>query len=234
MISSATDTLTPKQFITHNQTLISSSEFFELGFFTPSNSNNSYLGIWYKNIPVHTVAWVANRGNPLNDESGILKFDKSNLVAQLLDSGNLVLKYEQNNDLKSFLWQSFDYPSDTLLEDMKLGWDLRIGLDRHLTSWKSPSDPTPSSYTYKMDIRGSPQLVLHNGSVEQFRSGLWNGLRFTGTPELNKNPVFKPIFVSNDEEVYYAFEHSNYSDISRLVLGPAGLLQRIAWNHRSL
>ncbi|KAL5731108.1 hypothetical protein ACHQM5_003867 [Ranunculus cassubicifolius] len=50
------------------QTLISIGEKFELGFFSPGNSGNYYLGIWYKQIfgQKRTYVWVANRDDPLD------------------------------------------------------------------------------------------------------------------------------------------------------------------------
>ncbi|KAK7317512.1 hypothetical protein RJT34_01814 [Clitoria ternatea] len=32
---------------------------------------------------------------------------------------------------------------------MKFGWDLRRGLNRYLTAWKSPGDPSPSDFTFE-------------------------------------------------------------------------------------
>lgn len=130
-------------------TLVSKDGSFELGFFSPGSSRNRYVGIWYKNIPIRTVVWVANRKNPINDSSGFLMIDNtrnfvlvsnnnstvvwsSNLtkaaqsgMGELLDSGNLVLRDEKDADSGIYLWQSFDYPSDTLLPGMMIGWDLR-------------------------------------------------------------------------------------------------------------
>jgi hypothetical protein len=111
--SIATDTIQLSQSFTVGMTLVSQHEKFVLGFFTPENSNKSYLGIWYKNIPIQTIVWVANGAKPINDSSsGILILDNTgnlvlkqhdkvvwyttsqqdsrNPVAQLLDSGNLV------------------------------------------------------------------------------------------------------------------------------------------------
>lgn len=56
----------------------------------------------------------------------------SPVVAELLPNGNFVLRDKNNPD--TVLWQSFDHPTDTLLPEMKLGWDKRSGLDRILTS----------------------------------------------------------------------------------------------------
>ena len=143
-IAFSVDTLTSTQSLTYNHTLVSSpAQVFELGFFTPDNSR-WYFGIWYKKIPVTTFVWVANRDQPLSNPSNTFKFGDQgsivvvnesgsifwssnqtqavNPVVQLLDSGNLVVREESNTD--KYLWQSFDYPTDTLLPGMKLGWDL--------------------------------------------------------------------------------------------------------------
>ncbi|KAJ6978881.1 G-type lectin S-receptor-like serine/threonine-protein kinase RKS1 [Populus alba x Populus x berolinensis] len=76
-------------------------------------------------------------------------------VAQLLDSGNFVLVQESGN----ILWQSFDYPTHYVLPGMKLGLDLKTGLDRFLTSWRSADDP----YSYRVNPSGSPQIFLYKG-----------------------------------------------------------------------
>ncbi|MED6142617.1 hypothetical protein PIB30_115488, partial [Stylosanthes scabra] len=86
--------------------------------------------------------------------------DKWNPIAQLLESGNLVVKDGHNSD--HFLWQSFDYPRDTLVPGMKLGWDLVTGLERTLTSSKSIDDPGGGDYTLRIDLHGYPQVFLMN------------------------------------------------------------------------
>ncbi|MFS7985347.1 putative non-specific serine/threonine protein kinase [Helianthus anomalus] len=57
----AADTLFVNKTIRYNKTIVSPQETFELGFFSPANSTNHYVGIWYKKIPKGTVVWVANR-----------------------------------------------------------------------------------------------------------------------------------------------------------------------------
>ncbi|KAL8506090.1 hypothetical protein ACS0TY_017084 [Phlomoides rotata] len=63
--------------------LISSGGSFELGFFSPNNSDNRYVGIWYWKIPVRTVVWVANKDNPLTGTSGVLKVVEPGILALL-------------------------------------------------------------------------------------------------------------------------------------------------------
>ncbi|KAL7186403.1 hypothetical protein ACSBR2_028200 [Camellia fascicularis] len=57
--SKALDTITKTRFITvdSNTTIVSPSESFEMRFFKPGNSNNRYLGIWYKKISTGTVSF---------------------------------------------------------------------------------------------------------------------------------------------------------------------------------
>ncbi|XP_028113533.1 S-locus-specific glycoprotein S13-like [Camellia sinensis] len=250
----ADDMLNQYQQINDSGALVSARGDFKLGFFSTSNSRSRYLGIWYNNIPVQTIVWVANRDRPLNDSSGGLKIgDDGNLilldsggilawstgiqnisskptVAQLLDNGNLVLRNENGGSTESYISQSFDHPSDTLIAGMKLGWDLRVGLDRYLTSWKSADDPSLGDFSYVLDRDGLPQTVIRKGSVKQHRSGIWNGLQFNGA-EL-KNSIFNGNFIDNSEEVYYEFDL--YQQLTRLILNCTGTIQCVIWNNRNL
>jgi hypothetical protein len=66
MAAATGDTISTLQPLRGNQTAVSAQGKFELGLFSPSSvSGRFYLGIWYKDIPVHTVIWVANRATPL-------------------------------------------------------------------------------------------------------------------------------------------------------------------------
>ncbi|XVE80255.1 hypothetical protein DITRI_Ditri14bG0125100 [Diplodiscus trichospermus] len=222
-ISTAVDTLNATQLIRDGETIVSAGGRFELGFFSPGASRKKYLGIWYKKIPVKTAVWVANREVPLNDSSGALKLTNQgilvlrnhngrtfwtsnssrparNPIAQLLDSGNLIVKEENDSKHDNFLWQSFDYPCDTLLQGMKIGRNLITGLDRNLSSWKSPDDPSPGNFTYGFELGGFPEVIMREGSVVQFRPGPWNCLRYSGTPELEPNSFATIIFEINKDE----------------------------------
>jgi hypothetical protein len=187
------DTITANQSIRDGGTLVSAGGSFQLGFFSPSNSKSRYVGIWYVISP-EIVVWVANKNTPLNDHSSTLKVTgdgvlvllnstndivwssntsrtPENPVVQLLDTGNLVVKDRNDDNKDKLLWQSFDYPCDTYLPEMKLGWDLVTGLDRFLSSWKSMDDPAQGEYSIRIDPRGLPQRVLMKGDSIKTRAG---------------------------------------------------------------
>ncbi|KAJ1441969.1 S-locus glycoprotein domain [Sesbania bispinosa] len=147
-------------------------------------------------------------------------------VAELLDSGNLVIRNEGEADKEAYLWQSFDYPCDTFLPEMKLGWDLKNGLERRLTSWKSPNDPSPGEFYRGLVLNNYPEFYLMNGTEKFFRFGPWNGLYFSGTPSVGTNPFYDTqyvsknnyMFVSNKDELFYMYSLKNNSIPIRSVI----------------
>ncbi|XP_050240411.1 receptor-like serine/threonine-protein kinase SD1-8 isoform X2 [Quercus robur] len=253
VLSDAADSISKSESLSEGITLVSKHESYALGFFRPGNSSNRYLGIWYNNIPVRTVVWVANRLNPINDSSGMLMVNSSgslvllsqnrtvawsanstkrarNPIVQLLDSGNLVLREENEENPENYLWQSFDYPSDTWLPGMKLGWDLRTGLERRLTAWKSPDDPSPGELSWGVELHNYPEIVMKKGTEKFFRTGPWNGLSFSGLPVVKDNPVVIYDFVINSDEVYFIYNLVNNSVISRVLLNEtSSLYERHIW-----
>ncbi|GMJ05174.1 hypothetical protein like AT4G27290 [Hibiscus trionum] len=249
------DTISPSESLTDGMTLVSNGGSFALGFFSPGSSKSRYLGIWYQNDPMQTVVWVANRMNPINDSTGVLKIESSGRVVlqvqnrttvwstettasvpvlQLLDSGNLVLRYGNSNNPVNYLWQSFDYPSDTMLPGMKIGVDLITGFDRRLSAWKNWDDPSPANLTYGVALEGSPEMVLMSGSDKYYLSGLWIGNGFSGIRDARSNPIFDYDFVWNENEVYYIIFLKNNSVMSRVVLNQTNsAIISYVWNPES-
>lgn len=135
--------ITKTQQIRDGETIKSAGRIFELGFFSPNNSVNRYVGIWYHKIPVQTVVWDANAENPLMHSSGVstiglngnlvvfhgeenihwlsnVSITSNNTSATLSDNGNLVLRDGHSGLV---LWQSFDHPSNTLLPGDETLWN---------------------------------------------------------------------------------------------------------------
>ncbi|XP_016468659.1 G-type lectin S-receptor-like serine/threonine-protein kinase At4g27290 isoform X1 [Nicotiana tabacum] len=247
------DTITTTQFIKDGETIVSSDETFEMGFFSPlDTSANRYVGIWYKKISLITPVWVANRVAPVTNKSGVLKVIQSGLVvlvndtnatvwstnssttvqnpvAQLLDTGNFVVRDADDPNPENFLWQSFDYPTDTLIASMKLGKDLVTGFERYLTSWRSNDDPAPGEYTYHCDPTGYPQDLMRKGPNVIYRAGPWNGLRWSGAPNMVNNSITSFGLIMNSKEIYYKYELVNKSVINTLVIKPNGNTMRMIW-----
>lgn len=253
--------------ISSNKTIVSHNEVFELGIFKPEYSSPDedrwYLGIWYKKISERTYVWVANRDNPLSNpigtirvwNSNILLSDQSNtvvwstniaeeserspIVAELLNEGNLVLRQSNNKDGgNKVLWQSFDFPTNTLLPGMKLGWKLRTGRYSFLTSWKNLTDPSSGEFTYQIEAarrtRGFPALFLWSGRYKVNRISPWDGVVSLGVPRNQPLTYITFTLTANKEEVSFSFQTSDSKYTSRLTLTSVGSVQQLMWNETSL
>ncbi|KAK4398441.1 G-type lectin S-receptor-like serine/threonine-protein kinase [Sesamum angolense] len=255
-ISRAADTINTTQVIRDGDTIVSPAASFELGFFRPGNSTNLYVGIWYKNVTLRTPIWVANREFPVrNTSSAALKFIQTgnlvlqdengtiwssnvtraaqNPVAQLLDSGNLVIREANDDQPGNYLWQSFDRPTNTFLQGMDFGWNFVTGIERYVSSWKSNDDPARGDFTFRLDITGYPQVVIKRGDTLLHRLGPWNGMRFSGTPSVRQNPTFTAGLYMNSSVIYYREDALDRSVVSRFSLSPSGAGQRLTWVERS-
>lgn len=105
---------------------------FAFGFCRLDNQNLYLLAIWFDKIPDKTIVWYANGVNPAPERSKIeltpdgeltLNSPEGEVIwkaepvaskasyAALLDNGNFVL----SNNNSSYLWESFNHPTDTIL-----------------------------------------------------------------------------------------------------------------------
>ncbi|XP_050223212.1 G-type lectin S-receptor-like serine/threonine-protein kinase RKS1 [Mercurialis annua] len=231
------DTITVNQTIIDGNLVISKHNNFALGFFSPGNSNLRYVGIWYYKVGQKTVVWVANRNHGIHGSSGILSINRKgnlvlydrevivwstgnlcqNCVAQLLDSGNLVVTTKNVS-----FWQSFDYPTDTLLPGMKLGFNRNTGLHRVLKSWKSADDPAIGEYSLEVDPSGLPQIFMYKG-----RNPIWRAIP---VPLKTYVDVRNYSFVNNEEEIAFSFFILDDSVILRIVLDYSGDHKHVTWH----
>ncbi|KAJ0764292.1 putative S-locus glycoprotein [Helianthus annuus] len=249
----SSDTIAVHQNISDGQTILSGNAKFELGFFSPGSSKNRYLGIWFKNTSSQTIVRVANRETPLTDKLGLVILDNQgnlslvngsgkvtwssnslasgtniNLVVQLLNTGNLVIKNGNATNNESFVWQSFDYPGDTYLPGMKLGKNFITGRETYLTSWRSADDPSPGEYTLRTSMVKNkyPQVYIRRNSVIVTRSGLYNGISFSGGPLITPDttdPEYVSYMVVNQNEMYFAtIARNNTTTVSSITVLTSG------------
>jgi hypothetical protein len=183
------DTLRPGQSLTTSLSdyIESAGGGFRLSFYSTENSTKHYVVI-YMNIKYRNIVWVANREHPFPNSSAVLTVDPDgNLVisdgvllhmvtntsggndsyARLLDTGNLIL----TNRASLIFWQSFDYPTETILPGMKIK-DARTGWS--LKSWKGYEDPAPGLFSLQY-LGSRKELILMEGSEPYWNSSV-NGV----------------------------------------------------------
>ncbi|XP_071704237.1 putative receptor protein kinase ZmPK1 [Rutidosis leptorrhynchoides] len=144
-------------FVEKQNLLVSPNRLFTAGFHQ-IGQNAYYFAIWFTE-PLfdgnQTITWVANREEPVNGKQSNFSLKKNgNLVLtdarreiwtsattstsplqlQLLDSGNLVLT--QLNE-KSYLWQSFSFPTDTILPNQPFTKDTVLISSKSSTNFSS-------------------------------------------------------------------------------------------------
>ncbi|KAK6912081.1 Bulb-type lectin domain [Dillenia turbinata] len=243
------DTVQQGQKIRDWEYLISANGNFKLAFFNPGKGRNRYLGIWYHNRPDIKPVWVGNRDTPVDGSSGALIIDEfgklkikhkkgdpieissteargnTTACATLLDSGNFVLK-ELNHDgsTKQIIWQSFDYPTDTLLPGMKLGMNFKTGQTWSLTSWVSDEVPATGSFTLSGDAYGTSQLIIWWQKNMYWVSGEWKNGHFEHAYELSDSDYANCTYVINEDEKYLTCTTNRSDTFWRYVMDSTGAI----------
>ncbi|KAI3740817.1 hypothetical protein L2E82_31291 [Cichorium intybus] len=248
------------QVIRDGDTIISPTQVFELGFFSPGNSRFKYVGIWYYGFQNRTVAWVANRDNPISGDSGVFRIGNdgslivtdgngtvywssnspsaaSNLTAMLFDNGNLMLSTVQNIGVDTdAIWRSCDHPTDTYLPNLRVYLNITAGDSRSFVSWRNPNDPSKGNYSMGVDTRGSPQVVAWENQSRRrlWRSGHWNYQIFIGIPQMRSLFLYGFNLVTvNDELMYFIFNNRNATLLMRFMVQWNGLVQQLTWNSQT-
>ncbi|XP_050108984.1 G-type lectin S-receptor-like serine/threonine-protein kinase At1g61490 [Malus sylvestris] len=207
--------ITPSRPLAQGQTLISAGNVFELGFFNNSANKYVGIWhkdilprkvVWVANREKPIAATDTSAGLTISSNGSLEIVDgKQNsvwstnfsgtasslnngsaAVAVLLDDGNLVVKFNVGVAADQYLWESFDYPSDTLQPQMLMGFDSVSGTRNSLTSWKSENDPSTGMFLAGLSHEEPSQLVVWiNGSTPYWRSGPWDKSKFIGVPEMD-------------------------------------------------
>nr|TKR97042.1 G-type lectin S-receptor-like serine/threonine-protein kinase RLK1 isoform X1 [Populus alba] len=159
---------------------LSPSGHFAFGFY--SQGNGFAVGIWMMGQPNNTVVWTANRDDEpvsinatihLSEEGKLLlrtEQGNENLIANvsevaasasMLDSGNFVL-----SNGSSVIWQSFDYPTDTILGGQNLTYPDKLV--------SSVSSSNHSSGRFLLAMQEDGNLVAYpNNSARQAVDAYW-------------------------------------------------------------
>ncbi|XP_043690129.1 G-type lectin S-receptor-like serine/threonine-protein kinase LECRK3 [Telopea speciosissima] len=167
---------------TNSSSWLSPSGQFAFGFYPQGNS--FAIGIWFAQIPEHTVVWTSNRDDrPSSRDATLLLTTDGKLVlkrtpkdqpksiaddsqsaswASMLDTGNFVLY----NSSGMIFWQSFDFPTDTLLPGQRLhaGHEL----------FSSLSEADHSTGIFKLNMQSDGNLVQYpNENPQTIPKSYW-------------------------------------------------------------
>lgn len=252
--SKSVEVITRNQSVWDGETVLSARHTYEMGFFSPGSSKMRYLGIWFKKAQPEVVVWVANRENPIKNSTGVLRLDEEGrlllldkeggrvvwstqgflntgvrVFAELLDSGNLVIRDGEKGLPAGLLWQSIDEPCHVLLSGMKMSANRRTGARRFLTSWKSPDDPSPGNFTLEMDFSTLPRVILKHDQAITFSTGHFNGYRFVGVPFMKPDSILHCTVTTTEDEADYVF-WTNNPPLSILTLSYNGVGQRLLYD----
>ncbi|KAM3391017.1 hypothetical protein ACQJBY_012576 [Aegilops geniculata] len=250
------DRLTPAKPLAAGDKLVSDNGVFALGFFSPENSTtDSYVGIWYNNIPERAYVWVSNRNNPVTNASPgkLVLTNNSDLVlsdsqgralwttmnnftsgttgtaAILLNTGNFVIRMPNGTEI----WQSFHYPTDTIIPGMPLPLSTDDDLYTRLVAWRGPDDPAKSNYSMGGDSSSDLQVVIWNGARPYWRRSAWNGELVTASYQGSTGFIMTLRIVYRGDKLYMTFTVSDDSPSMRMVLHYTGVFRFLAWNSNS-
>ncbi|KAK7405006.1 hypothetical protein VNO78_06130 [Psophocarpus tetragonolobus] len=242
-VKAVNDSLKPGDILNNTTELCSENRTYCLRFGPTSNiKDGGYLRMYYEGEN-GWVVWIANRNQPVDldsatlllNHSGVLEIkskDKEsiilysspqpvhNTVAILLDTGNFVLQQLHSNGSKNVLWQSFDYPGDTLIPGMKLGVNHRSGHNWSLVSWFSKSIPAPGPFRLEWEPQKKELIIKRQGQV-CWRSG-----------ELRKKKRLEHVWesqytvVSNEDEDSFELTFSNDERIKWTLMENGQLINR--------
>ncbi|KAJ6859600.1 receptor-like serine/threonine-protein kinase SD1-8 [Populus alba x Populus x berolinensis] len=210
------------RYVSANQSIISASGTFALGFFSVGNSTpRYYLGIWYNKIQKKSVVWVANRESP-TDSLGTFALGVDGNLVVLDATGKIV--WSSN---------SFDHPSDTFLPGMKVGNNRKTGQRRQLTSWIDDEDPQPGLFSFGLDTTGPLQFFIWKDHVPYSRTNVYsNSMSLTKLSRWLPFAYYITVKLEGDD-IYLSYSISDISAIVRITLVPNGRLEALIWEEKN-
>lgn len=230
--------LSPK----NNSYWLSSSGQFAFGFY--KKDNGFAIGIWMEAIQQKTVIWTAKRDNtPLPEDVNLrLNFSsdgmdiftenqdqglqttvinaplQSAFSASMLDTGNFVLY----NSSSMIIWQSFDFPTDTILSGQ------RLLENKNLVS--SISETNHASGKFQLIMQGDGNLVQYPASNPKPENAYWDSKTFTAGKKVSLNldgngHLYLLNTTGSIVKDFYRIHSLSNKTIYRLTIGFDGILR---------
>ncbi|XP_051133652.1 G-type lectin S-receptor-like serine/threonine-protein kinase At1g11330 [Andrographis paniculata] len=243
-----TDAITAAAVLRDGDRINSAGNQFTLGFFSPNGTTERYVGIWYYVSPPATT-WIANRESPLRDRRGSVLISgdgnlavaagdgniiwssnttsSANTTAQLLDSGNLILK---DTSTGATVWESHRHPVDSFLPAMRVSHNPRTGARTALNSWRTFQNPGHGNFTSGLDAIRIPQIYIWENGIPRWRSGPWNGRILTGVAGMYSVYIDGFSVATEEDGTVYFTRNFRQQFISRNHLTADGILIEAGWD----
>ncbi|KAH6819843.1 hypothetical protein C2S53_019221 [Perilla frutescens var. hirtella] len=248
-----TDTISSSLVLKDPDTIVSQNKAFKLGFFSPGNTTNRYLGVFYA-FSEETVVWVANRDTPLKDHYSSVAISKDgnlvllngrnqtvwstnahtsnispkNTTLQILDTGNLVLR---DNATGTTIWQSFSHPTNVYLPTMNSSYNIHTGKMVFLSSWKNETDPQVGNFISTTEVFNNiPIGLIRKNGRPYVRNGPWNGQIFLGVRPMFFYFVAGFAQVKNDSDGTFYYTQPLRKNFFQTALNSSGSLVETAWD----
>ncbi|GLJ11994.1 hypothetical protein SUGI_0181610 [Cryptomeria japonica] len=223
-----------------NSKWVSPNGQFAFGFYELPATDLYVVGIWFDNIPSKTLVWtvmkdkrdlavekmsslqLTNNGLSLYDSTKELKWSAapSEKVAKaaMRNNGNLVLL---SSSLEP-IWQSFDYPTDTLLPGQELKWKSTI--------YSKASNTNLSSGRFELALQEDGNLVLY--PVERvYQGAYWSSRQLFGEASLKFGMGgFLYLVNTTNNMTLTKGEAGNGRFLRRVTLESDGILAQYVWN----
>uniref|UniRef100_A0A0D9XZV4 non-specific serine/threonine protein kinase n=1 Tax=Leersia perrieri TaxID=77586 RepID=A0A0D9XZV4_9ORYZ len=169
----------------------------------------------------------------LNEITTISKISHVNIVTLLgfcLNGSKAALIYEYmcngspnnadgNFSDRSTAWDSFNYPTDTLLPGMKLGLDVKAGITWDIIAWIRPNNPNSGLCTFKLVQGGMPEFFITKGNRKLYGTEPFNGKEFTGMPHFEEESQdFSSNVIYNPNETSYNYFNNDPKLLSWIIM----------------
>ena len=227
--------------------LISPSKSFSAGFLNVG-SNAYCFSVWFTHSENKTVVWMANRDRPVPEKGSSLRLRRHGalvllsgiegdiweadtesavdvIALELLEKGNLVLK----DRTERIVWESFDFPTDTLLPGQKLTRNTVLLSNRAAGSHLS------GFYTFAFNDDNVLYLTYRGPDVSSvYWPRQYRNINAQGRTNFNNTRLAmldeKGFFSSSDSLVFHTSDYGK-SRRRRLTLDHDGLLRAYSLNN---
>ncbi|KAI7748180.1 hypothetical protein M8C21_010539 [Ambrosia artemisiifolia] len=215
----------------------SQSNLFAFGFYP--QGTKYVVAIWLVSVEENPVVWTAYRDDPpvspnttleLTPQGELVLFSEHGVASKTIaanisyavmnDNGNFVL----HNDHMGIVWQSFDFPTDSLLQGQ------RLSTGSELVSSISKTNYSSGRFRIKMQVDGNVVMYPIN-TDDAAINAYWSSGTFNLKNYLYLNNTGLLLINGSDSQVIQHFYTTPYPAIYWVTLCDDGVFRLYSYNH---